>query len=123
MNNIKWLDTLDQGNTFQRRTYGRIFVARAEDIPKVNAIIKWIDPFEYEYMPDDLITTFHPDAMMIYLHKFEASKDVIQAHCFYRNIWVWCVDGKEDGWRVRDALKLPPDISETEPDFGSIVLS
>jgi len=81
---------------FAYKTYGRIFVTQADHIPLVEAIIKDLDEFEYEYMPDDLITVYKPNPLMVYLHKFEIDKIALTAKCWEAGIWIWCVDNQPE---------------------------
>lgn len=58
--------------TFCYKGYGRIFVQKEEDIQKVKNKIKEIDDFEYEYLPDNLITVWNKDLNdLTYTHKFD----------------------------------------------------
>ena len=56
---------------FPYKGYGRIFVEKEEDIDKIKEIIKEIDDYEYDYMPDDLITVFSEENYHSkFVHKF-----------------------------------------------------
>lgn len=58
--------------TFDYKGYGRIFVEKEEDIQKVKDKIKEIDDFEYEYLPDDLISVWEGDLNdLVYNWKFD----------------------------------------------------
>lgn len=57
---------------FIYKGYGRIFVEKEEDIQKVKDKIKEIDNFEYEYLPDNLITVWNKDLNdLTYTYKFD----------------------------------------------------
>ena len=56
---------------FTSKDYGRIFVEHEEDIDKVKQIIKELDEYEYNYLPDGLITVFSEKTYgSSYVHKF-----------------------------------------------------
>jgi len=57
--------------TMPRKGYGKIFVEKIEDIEKVKQIIREIDAFEYDYLPDDLITNFKGEKEASYTGKFD----------------------------------------------------
>ena len=76
---------------FDTRSYGRIYVARRDDIEKVQAIIKELDAFEYEYLPTNFIAHFEEYPKVCYTHKFDAlNLDKLQATCWDRGILIWC---------------------------------
>jgi hypothetical protein len=50
--------------------WGRIYVEKKEDVAKVKRIIKSMDEFEYEYLPEDLIAVFEGKLQVAYTHKF-----------------------------------------------------
>ena len=83
-------------NTFDRKTYGRIFVAKPEDVATVDAIVKELDEFEYGYMPDNFITVWPGKVEVSYGHKFEADIDKLMETCLNRGIWIYCVTGRRD---------------------------
>ena len=66
---------------FDRKGWGRIFVEKEEDIPKLEEIMKEIDEYEFNYYyPDrghgnskeDLIVVFSPENFKsVYVHKFD----------------------------------------------------
>lgn len=95
-------------NTFERKGYGRIFVEKEEDIPKVREIIRKMDEFEYSYLPEDLITVFNPEHVtfesdssdhiritLAYTHKFDSlDLNEFQMRCWMEGIKVFCwIDG------------------------------
>lgn len=79
--------------TLDRKGYGRIFVEKETDIQKVKDIIKEMDEFEFDYLPDDLITVFSEDNMKaVYTHKFsDLDTQLLTRVCWGRGIkmFVW----------------------------------
>jgi hypothetical protein len=57
--------------TMPHKSYGRIFVEKKEDVEKVKQVIKEMDTFEFDYLPDDLITVFNGKKDVVYTHKFD----------------------------------------------------
>lgn len=99
-------------HTFQRQSNGRIFVKSEEDANRVREIIRKMDEFEYEYMPDDLITSEPISTKILgknnfyviklsYTHKFDnLDLNELQMRCFLENIpiAIWeCGDSGESG--------------------------
>ena len=59
--------------TMPRKGYGRIFVEKEEDIQRVKDIIKEMDEYEYDYLPQDLVAVFNVEdkfTAVTYTHKF-----------------------------------------------------
>lgn len=85
---------------FDRKGYGRIFVQKEEDIQKVKDIIKGMDEFEYEYLPDDLIAVFSKENMdAVYTHKFDdLDTNELTRKCWERGIYMFCWFGKMTGY-------------------------
>lgn len=92
--------------TFPRKGYGRIFVEKAEDIPKVKEIIRQMDEYEYEYLPEKLIAVFEPKVETFmdnskhlwldkaYTHKFDSlNLNEFQYRCWAAGIKVFCCVG------------------------------
>ena len=68
---------------FNRKDYGRIFVEKEEDIEKIKAIIKEMDPEEYEwYLPSDLITVFNKEDYKVYKDKSIGTSSTTYTHKF-----------------------------------------
>lgn len=88
--------------TFDRKGYGRIFVEKQEDIQKVKEIIKEMDEFEIDYLPDDLIAVFSEENMKaVYTHKFsDLDTQLLTSVCWKRGIkmfvWYGLMSGYED---------------------------
>lgn len=82
-------------NKFDRKGYGRIYVLREEDIPRVKEIIKEMDEFEYGYLPDDLIARF--DSMNVnttYTYKFDnLDLNELQIRCWQSGILCFVLNG------------------------------
>lgn len=93
-------------NTFARKSYGRIFVEKEEDIARVKAIIRKMDEFEYDYLPEKLITVFSPNIKTFpvdnpkdhfwldfeYTHKFDSlDLNELQFRCWAAGIKMFCV--------------------------------
>lgn len=82
-------------NTFSRKNYGRILVREEEHIQKVKDIIKEMDEFEYDYMPDDLITVFKQnDVSTVYTQKFDSlDLNELQLRCWEQDIPIMIING------------------------------
>ena len=64
-----------------------------EDIDKVRAIIKELDEFEYDYLPDNYIAHFSEFPGVEYTGKFDdLSIDELTAICWERGIHIWVFD-------------------------------
>lgn len=94
----------NKGNrmTFDRKGYGRIFAEKEEDIQKIKDIIKEIDEYEFDYLPNELITVFSEDNMKaVYTHKFcDLDMQLLTRICWERGVrmfvWYGRVNGYED---------------------------
>lgn len=79
--------------TFTKKGYGRIYVAKEEDIPKVIDIIKLIDEFEASYLPEDFVTPFQNYPSVVYVRKFsDMDINELTAACFNYGIHIFCFD-------------------------------
>lgn len=91
------MNNYEQGHdSFSYKTNGRIFVRKAEDIPRVIELMKTIDEYEVDgYMPKDLFYVWdgQSNPELIYTHKFEMDITRLTALCWHNNIWIWCVTG------------------------------
>lgn len=85
-------------NTLTRKGYGRIYVEDASLIDSVKEIIKELDAFEYEYLPDDFIAPFTDYPELIYTHKFDGlCMNRLTATCWKKGIQIWvCDNGHEE---------------------------
>jgi hypothetical protein len=85
--------------SFTRKGYGRIYVEKEEDIPKVKEIIEQMDEYEYSYMPKDYITTFDDYPSVAYTHKFDSLNiDALTAICWDKGIKIFCLDNGHNEW-------------------------
>lgn len=82
-------------NTLSKKSYGAIYVDKAENIDKVKEVIKEMDEFEYDYLPDGLIKPFSDYPKVAYTHKFyDIDIDALTAKCWDRGIFVWVFDAR-----------------------------
>lgn len=91
---------------FYRKEYGRIFVEKEEDIPRVREIIKDMDEFEYSYLPEDLIAVYEPpvcapngtpisSVSTVYNGKFDdLDLGKLMFRCWNAGIRMFCVIGR-----------------------------
>lgn len=80
------------GEQFGRKTYGRIFVKQSADVEKVCEIIRELDEFEYEYMPDEFVAVYDStNCPVTYGHKFELDMDRLRFACFNEAVPVMLV--------------------------------
>ena len=95
-------------NHFPRKEYGRIFVQKKEDIEKVEEVIRQMDSFEYEYLPDEFVGVFEVKEINGYrfiklkeTHKFDSlDLNVFQSICWHEGIPVFCPMSNEDSIRI-----------------------
>lgn len=108
-------------NTFERKGYGRIFVEKEEDIPKVREIIRKMDEYEYEhYLPSDIIAVFNPKEVksactpgktyvkveLAYTHKFDSiDLNELTMRCWMEGIRMFCWP---DGTNSDNEIKMYP---------------
>jgi hypothetical protein len=85
---------------FPYKKYGRIFVEKAEDVDKVKDVIKELDEYEFEYLPNDFIGVFNPDRLYtVYTHKFDdLDTNVLTKECWKRGIKMFCWFGSIDSY-------------------------
>jgi hypothetical protein len=95
---------MTEGETMQRKTYGRIFVQKEEDIATVHDVIREFFPDELSYMGDDVIAVWKGYQLMgktnplkclplVYTHKFEPVLDELVAECMSRGVWIAAFTG------------------------------
>lgn len=87
------------GGEFAKKTSGRIFVRHEADVQRVIDIIKELDEFEFEYLPDGFVTVMPEDvnkAKLTYGHKFELRMDLLKLECWRQGIEVMLVTGWRD---------------------------
>lgn len=79
--------------TLTHKGYGRIYCETADDVPKVQAVVKELDEYEFGYMPKDLVTTFAEYPSVIYNGKFsDMDMDTLTAVCWSRGLRIWVFD-------------------------------
>lgn len=85
-------------NTFSRKDYGKILVREEKDIQKVKDIIKEMDPFEYEYLPENFIAVFEKNNVeTTYTHKFDSlDLNELQLRCWEADIPIMIINGLLD---------------------------
>lgn len=89
-------DYRNYGMVFDRKGYGRIFVEKQDDIQKIKDIIKEIDEYEYDYLPDKLISVFSEEEYRsVYTHKFcDMDMGAVLKIAWQRGIHCFVVFGK-----------------------------
>ena len=84
-------------NTLTRKSWAAIYVANEMYISDVEEIIKELDAFEYDYLPDDLIKPFSDYPQVAYTHKFsDLDMDLLTIRCWERGIYIWVYDAREE---------------------------
>ena len=88
--------SINFGMEFARKGYGRIFVEKEEDIDKLKEVIKEIDEYEYDYLPEKLITVFSEENYeSTYVHKFcDLDMGKVLKEAWSRGIHCFVVFGK-----------------------------
>lgn len=88
-------------NTFLHKGYGRIYVDSIDDIAKVKSVIKEMDSYEYDYMPQGLITTFSDYPSVVYIGKFsDLCTDTLTALCWAIGVKIWCYDSGHNEYPI-----------------------
>lgn len=76
----------------RRKGFSRIYTDKQENIDKIKEIIRIMDEFEYDYLPDDLISVFDGKIEYVYNGKFfEIDMKELVARCESRGIFVFYV--------------------------------
>ena len=97
------------GMTLTRKGYARIYVEKLEDVSKVAGIIKEIDEFEHEYLPNDLIAPFAEYPNLAYTYKFDGlCMNKLTAICWSRGIKIWVCDNGDSEWMTSALPPLTP---------------
>lgn len=82
--------------TINRKSYGKIYVAKKEDIQKVKDIIKQMDQYEYDYLPNDLISVFEGhdgSTRLTHTHKFDGLNiNELMVKCWNEGIYIFCLN-------------------------------
>lgn len=91
-------------NNLTRKGYARIYVANPADIEKIDALIKELDEFEHEYLPEKLIAPFSEYPKLCYTHKFDGlCMNRLSAECWKRGIYIWVCDNGHSEFMDADA--------------------
>jgi len=94
-------------NTFTRKGYGRIYVYNPDDVQKVSDIIKEVDSFEWDYLPNGFIAPFSEYPSLAYTHKFcDLDIDSLTALCWSRGVIIWCFDNGHDEFVIRPTPRV-----------------
>lgn len=72
--------------------YGRIYVLDPERVEDVIETIREMDPDEFTYMPQGLVTSWSEYPKVKYIAKFEPDTDALMAICFAKGIAIWIFD-------------------------------
>jgi len=76
--------------TFLRKGMGRIYTDSVTNIERIKEIIKEMDEFEYEYLPDNLISEFLGEIQHVYTGKFDdLDLDELMKRCWNEGIYVF----------------------------------
>jgi len=87
----------------KRKGYGRIYVKDEKHIERVKQIIKEMDQFEYEYLPEDLITTLDQYPKTAYTYKFDnINIDMLTYKCIKEDIIILCIDNSKNEFLRED---------------------
>lgn len=88
-------------NEMVRKGYGRIYVHDEKNIKEVKKIIKELDEFEYDYLPDGFIAPFSSYPEVVYTHKFcDLDMDKLTAVCWGRGIFIWVFNSHHEEFPV-----------------------
>ena len=87
--------------TLTHKGYGRIYCEKADDIEKVDAVIKELDEFEHGYLPEKMIATFDNYPQVVYTGKFsDMDMSKLTAECWKRGIRIWVHDSGHNEYGV-----------------------
>ncbi len=76
-----------------RKGFARIYVEKPEDVEAVKKIIKKLDEFEFDYLPESLIAPFSEYPELSYTGKFDAlDMNRLTAECWKIGIKIWVLD-------------------------------
>lgn len=76
---------------FTYKGYGRIYVKTQEDIQRVENLLKELDEYEFDYYPENLVTTLDRYPNVIYVGRYEPYFN-IQEECNSVGIEVFVFD-------------------------------
>lgn len=96
------MEFYDGNMKFPRKGYGRLFVEKESDIAALKNLIKEIDEFEYDYLPDDLITVFSEENLRsVYTHKFDdINMTEVMCRAWAEGVKCFCVFGYINGYEA-----------------------
>jgi hypothetical protein len=78
---------------FTRKGYGRIYCRNDGDTTAVMKIIKEMDQYEFEYLPNNLIVPFTEYPKVVYIGKFDdLDLDELTDKCWNKGIYIWIFD-------------------------------
>lgn len=98
---------MNSTNFLTRKGYARIYVENRNDISRVKDIIRELDPFEWEYLPDKLIAPFADYPELVYTHKFDGlCMNRLTAFCWMRGIKIWACDNGSNEF-MDDVTSVP----------------
>ena len=107
-----------------RKSYGRIFVQKEEDIKKVLDVIAEFFPYEMGYLGKDVIAVWKGYKLiefegrvskyveLVYTHKFEPDADTLVAECMGRGVWIVVISGERD-----ELMEVKPREPGGEPEW------
>ncbi len=93
-------------SAFTRKGFGRIYVENESLIENVKNIIKELDEFEFDYLPNDLIAPFTEYPKLVYIHKFDGlCMNKLTSVCWIRGIKIFALDNGFERTLSYDLLK------------------
>ena len=99
-------------NKFTRKGYGRIYCEYAEDIIRVELVIKSMDEFEFGYMPGDMIAPFSMYPTVVYNGKFDdLDLNDLTARCWDIGVKIWCFNSGFNAYPLSGLVIAPTDQS------------
>lgn len=100
---------------------GRIYVADEARIPEVIKLIQELDPFEYEYFSEDIVSPYKGEVELVYTWKFELNLDLLTSECWKRGIFIWCITiyAQNEERFLQDLIpKIIPQAEEEKKEEG-----
>lgn len=93
-------------NTLTRKGWARIYVAKAEDVARVESVIMDLDAFEHGYMPTGIVAPFSEYPKLVYTHKFDGlDMTKLTAVCWKCGIYIWVCDNGYEEYLVEELIK------------------
>jgi len=82
---------------FSTKGQGRIYVTSLADIPKIKSIIKRMDKYEYEYLPQDIFALYSDFPAPEFTGKFDdLDLDALAVNCMQEGICMCAIDHTND---------------------------